>query len=186
MATRKLREGSASNEPAEVEKLVQAVLRESYEQTTSELRDYAEKVRHFNALKRNVREYLAALRKLKADVVHSAREQGVTVGCNAKQEASVVATLLKEKSRPWKADEVAAALCIPDRVPVAGVTSISLLDNEIAQWEDQLRGVGDDAQLSMIELQNVLQRQQQVLQLLSNVSKVLNDTTMAIIRNIRV
>ena len=45
--------------------------------------------------------------------------------------------------------------------------------------------VGDDAQLANIDLQNILQKQQQqLLQTMSNISKALYDTAMAIIRKI--
>jgi hypothetical protein len=58
------------------------------------------------------------------------------------------------------------------------------LENYIADLEQQLKTVGDDAQLANIDLQNILQKQQQTLQTLSNVSKMLHDTAMAIIRKI--
>ena len=45
-----------------------------------------------------------------------------------------------------------------------------------------LREIGDDAQLANIDLQNALQKQQQTLQTISNVSKMLHDTAMAIVR----
>lgn len=38
--------------------LVQWVLRESYLETTDDLRDYAEKVKHFNTAKKTIRDYL--------------------------------------------------------------------------------------------------------------------------------
>jgi hypothetical protein len=44
--------------------------------------------------------------------------------------------------------------------------------------------LGDDAQLANVDLQNILQKQQQVLQMLSNLSKMLNDTAMAVIRKL--
>jgi len=47
-----------------------------------------------------------------------------------------------------------------------------------------LNSVGDDAQLANIDLQNVLQKQQQTLQTLSNISKEVYDTAMAVIRHI--
>ncbi len=50
--------------------------------------------------------------------------------------------------------------------------------------EQQLNSIGDVAQLANIDLQNALQKQQQLLQVLSNVSKILNDTALAIIRKI--
>ena len=50
--------------------------------------------------------------------------------------------------------------------------------------EAQLSSTGDDAQLANIELQNMLQKQQQTIQMMSNVSKVLHDTALAEIRKI--
>jgi hypothetical protein len=43
---------------------------------------------------------------------------------------------------------------------------------------------GDDAQLANIDLQNNLQTQQQLIQMLSNVSKTLSDTAMSVSRKI--
>lgn len=42
----------------------------------------------------------------------------------------------------------------------------------------------EDAQLSNIDLQNMLQKQQQTIQMLSNISKVLHDTAKAVVRKI--
>jgi hypothetical protein len=50
--------------------------------------------------------------------------------------------------------------------------------------EDRLNTIGDDAQLANIDLQNMLQKQQQTIQMLSNISKVLHDTALAVIRKI--
>ena len=58
------------------------------------------------------------------------------------------------------------------------------VDAEIKKWEEKLSTVGDDGQLANIDLQNMLQKQQQTLQTMSNVSKMLHDTAMAIIRKI--
>ena len=45
-------------------------------------------------------------------------------------------------------------------------------------------GTGDDAQLANVDLQNILQKQQQTLQMMSNISKTLFDTALAVIRKI--
>jgi hypothetical protein len=50
--------------------------------------------------------------------------------------------------------------------------------------EDKLKTVGDDAQLANVDLQNMLQKQQQTLQMLSTISKLLYDTAMSVIRKI--
>ncbi len=53
---------------------------------------------------------------------------------------------------------------------------------------DSTRIVGgtaeDDAQLANVDLQNTLQKQQQTLQMLSNISKMQHDNAMTIIRKI--
>lgn len=50
--------------------------------------------------------------------------------------------------------------------------------------DEQLSTIGDDAQLANIDLQNMLQKQQQAIQMMSNISKILNDTAMAVIRKL--
>ena len=69
-------------------------------------------------------------------------------------------------------------------IPPAGCNSPDALDNEIQKWEEKLNSVGDDAQLANVDLQNMLQKQQQTLQMMSNISKMLHDTAMATIRKI--
>jgi hypothetical protein len=54
----------------------------------------------------------------------------------------------------------------------------------LEKYEQQLNSVGDDAQLANVDLQNWLQKQQQTMQMMSNISKLLHDTAMAIIRKI--
>lgn len=63
------------------------------------------------------------------------------------------------------------------------VTSLTQLDDLIEKLEADMNGLGDDAQLANVDLQNKLQQQQQVLQLASNISKIMHDATIAIIRN---
>lgn len=59
------------------------------------------------------------------------------------------------------------------------------LEQELNDWERRLRTVADDAQLTTIDLQNMLQKQQQTLQVLSNISKVMYNTAMSAIRNLK-
>lgn len=51
--------------------------------------------------------------------------------------------------------------------------------------DSDLATAGDDSQLANIDLQNALQRQQQAMQMMSNIMKTMHDTAMAIIRNMR-
>jgi len=44
--------------------------------------------------------------------------------------------------------------------------------------------LSDDAQLANVDLQNMLEKQQQTLQMLSNISKMLQDTALSVIRKV--
>ncbi len=65
-----------------------------------------------------------------------------------------------------------------------GATAQEILDGYIKDAEDSISTIGDDAQLANVDLQNALQKQQQTLQMMSNISKMLHDTAMSIIRKI--
>lgn len=49
----------------------------------------------------------------------------------------------------------------------------------------QLQTVGDDAQMMQIDLQNTLQKQQQMVQILSNITKRVHDIQSSIIRDMK-
>lgn len=63
------------------------------------------------------------------------------------------------------------------------MTPIELKRN-LGKLKKGLTAAAKDAKLANINLQNALQKQQQTLQTMSNVSKMLHDTAMAIIRKI--
>ena len=168
----------------DVDALVQAVLRESYQQATEDLRAYAEKVRDFNRRKQAVREYLRALREFKSGVIAEARERGVNPGRGDEGDRAALAEVMEGQARPYDVGDIEYVLGIPNRVPPPAVNSLSRLENEIKKWEEKLNGIGDDAQLANVDLQNVLQKRQQTLQMLSNISKMLHDTAMCVIRKL--
>ena len=165
--------------------LVQAILRESYLEATEDLRAYAEKVRYYNRQKKAVRLYLATLREFKVSVMSVARERGVDLCRANKNDLAILAKLFKEHAHPYDVGEIEYELCIPNRVPRAGADSAALLDSEIARWDERLATMTDDAQLANIDLQNMLQKQQQVLQMMSNISKMMHDSAMAVVRNLK-
>jgi hypothetical protein len=51
-------------------------------------------------------------------------------------------------------------------------------------FEDQLNALGDDAQLANVDLQNALRQQQETLRMMSNISKMVYDTSQSVIRKI--
>jgi hypothetical protein len=169
----------------DISALVQEVMREAYLQTTEDLRHYAEKVSYYNQRKKVLREYLSSLRDFKARALSAARMRNINLCSSATNDVALLDEIFTESARSYEVGPIEHELCIPNRVPPEKVTSLSQLDSEIARWEDKLNTIGDDAQLANIDLQNILQKQQQLLQMLSNISKVTHETAMEIIRNIK-
>jgi len=62
---------------------------------------------------------------------------------------------------------------------------INSLETGIKVLDEKLQTVGDDAQLANIDLQNALQKQQQILQIMSDTLKTYHDATLSIMNKLR-
>jgi hypothetical protein len=141
--------------PVDVNALVLWVLRASYLETQEDLREYAEKVKYFNAVKKHVRE-----EKLRALVYKFSKDPLV-----------------------YKFSKDIESLCATGEMDLQMITD--RLSELMSALSDALVDeVLEDAQLADVDLQTVLQKQQQVLQEMSNISKMLHDTAMSIIRKV--
>ena len=77
-------------------------------------------------------------------------------------------------------DALAHARAVEATLAIA--TLKSKMEAHITALETRLNSLGDDAQLANVDLQNILQKQQQTLQMMSNISKMLYDTAQSVIR----
>ena len=198
--------------PVDVNALVQAVLRQAYLENTEDLHFYAEKVRFYNELKKSVRERTTKMRTLQSELAGAYNEDGSVNLDLAGQKASTLTTNFSGNAmngNPISARDAADQLWRNQygggyvefsAHPGAGNSVQSTVGNANDEWygagasdrldtmiqnsEEDLNGIGDDAQLANVDLQNMLQKQQQTLQMLSNISKMLHDTAMATIRKI--
>ena len=90
------------------------------------------------------------------------------------------AEAIVESSEPRAEDDGRVKLFVRGSAKVR-VVSVSVGD--ASTQIPALKGtIGDDSQLANIDLQNILQKQQQAIQGMSEVSKMLHDTAMAVIR----
>ena len=76
-------------------------------------------------------------------------------------------------------DALAHARAVEATLEIA--TLKSKMEAHITELEN-VNNLGDDAQLANVDLQNILQKQQQTLQMTSNISKMLYDTAQSVIR----
>jgi len=149
----------ANDRNLDINALVQSVMREAYLQQTEDLKKYKDKVQHFSETKKKIRDELDKVRKAK-----------ITPG-----------------SPPLFKMNITAAKGTPTIISFqnAGIVKTEQERQDyLRALEDKLNSVGDDAQLANIDLQNALQKQQQLVQMISNISKLLNDTAMNVIRKI--
>lgn len=152
----------------DINSLVQMVLREAYTENTTDLHFYAQKVRYFNEVKKAMREELTRARDALTET--------------AGQEDDYI---VNYASTDIETEAFGNVSGISGEVGTGKVFETKAdLDNYIQGMEEKLNSVGDDAQLANVDLQNMLQKQQQTLQMMSNIAKMLHDTAMAIIRKI--
>jgi hypothetical protein len=140
------------------------VLHQAYIAPNPDLSGAADKVRFYSAQESAAQAHRAELTRAKASLA-----QPTT------QTVSVQRLNLSSNYEPKR-----------DGVSVSGTEQVSkdTIDAELREIEEKLNTIGDDAQLANVDLQNKLQQQQQTLQMMSNVSKMLHDTAMATIRKI--
>ena len=110
----------------------------------------------------------------------------VSTSLEEAEAGSAQAQLLSEQGYSAQAQPSAHSLSAGagDLTDSSDVSTKAGLDTYIQKLEEKLNSVGDDAQLANVDLQNMLQKQQQTLQMMSNIGKMLHDTAMAIIRKI--
>jgi hypothetical protein len=154
----------------DVNALVQHVLRDAYLENTQDLYFHASKVKFYNELKKGIR---TELTKAREELAKYAGKEGT-------EAVSYDKTAFSSDYTGAGADGQPEIVKSSD-----GATSTKEeLETYIENLEEKLNSVGDDAQLANVDLQNMLQKQQQTMQMMSNISKMLHDTAMAVIRKI--
>jgi hypothetical protein len=158
----------------DVNALVQWVLRQSYTEQTQDLEFYAQKVQFYNNLKQAIRNELTRARQEDSGLVSSGNPNNPNATpCNYDGVTFANEPALSSNGTPQVYSTNSNA-----------ISNRGELEAYIQNLEDQLNSVGDDAQLANVDLQDMLQKQQATLQLVSNISKMLYDTAMAVIRKI--
>jgi hypothetical protein len=147
--------------PTEISTVMDVVLRSCLE-TNSQLRLLADKVRFYSEVERELRNLLRRM--------FLARSQAEN-----KPVSVPVLTAIPTFDASNSSEQPSLAL-------EQHMVTAEELEAEIEETEELMSTMGENAQVANIELQHQLQKQQQTVQMLSNVSKILHDTAMAVIR----
>ncbi len=150
-----------NKQPVDIFEQVNHAIREAYLQMSQDLQHVVSQIQHFNNLKKKIRDEIRKLRQSRSQKTWRPRGD--------------IRHKKIEMASQWHFK------IIQGRV----IENESELDAVIRQWEEKLGTIGNDAELTNIDLQKLLQKQKDIIQMLSNISKVMHDTAMAVIRNIR-
>ena len=153
----------------DVEALIQLVLHQAYQASSDDLRSHALRLDYCTSLKNTLRDELAVARRFLSDNVEGS-ELKRPYGRKRFSTLAVVGPDGKMSVRPGQPD--------------GDAKDVKQLEDYIKGLESQLATVGEDSQMAQLKLQAMVQRQQQTLQSLSNLTKSFHETHMSIIRKI--
>ncbi len=169
MLTHMQQAGGANLQAMPVEALVQKVLADAYATSGEDMRNYALRVDYFTELRGSLREEITKARRFLSD--------------NAGAEALSV-PYTRQRFSTLALVDADGSLRLRQAQPDGNVSSSKQLEEYIKGLETQLTLVGEDNQLAQLKLQQMVQRQQQMMQTLSNLAKVFHETHMSIIRKL--
>jgi hypothetical protein len=150
---------------SDVDALTNWVLKQAYLEQSKDLKMYADKVRFFNEQREAAYASRAELERLRSTLR----------GNSAPRATTIRAMTLAPAYRPG-----ARAVSIGEPKP----TTMESVVSELAGIVVLCNKADENAAMANLDLQNALQKQQQTLQTMSNVSKIMHDTAMAVIRKI--
>jgi hypothetical protein len=153
----------SANKTMDLGRAIEAVLEEAKREAQRHVVAARDRARKIGSIRNDVGDELARSRSL------AARWKETPPGQPVRKKVIKIERRAPEKTRI---------------LPGAAISSREDLDDYIRELEEKFGTLGDDAESANIDLQNALQKQQQLIQTLSNVSKVLSDTALATIRKI--
>lgn len=177
--------GSVASGGGDVSQTLLGVMKEAVASTNEDKQDYLEKLQGHNETAEALSDYLAALADASASLAE--KETGKSEDSSPAAISRPEASALEKAADADRFTELVTGFAtakeeLRELLTDRSASDIRAFENEIRAWEEKLNGVGDDAQLANVDLQNILQKQQQTLQMMSNISKMLYDTAQSVIR----
>ena len=164
--------GIAAGGGINVMEAVTLVLKESIRESNEDKKYFLGKLQEHNAQASKLSDYLEVLVDASGELAAQERSPD-EAGSSEEANAEVLLAQLSKLTQTTA--DLDAAL---------GEVDLAARESVVKQWEEKLNSLGDDAQLANVDLQNILQKQQQTLQMMSNIGKMLFDTAQSVIRKI--
>ncbi len=171
----------------DVAALVEYVLMQAYNASTQDMYVFAKKVEHFNKVKKALNDEITRVR------AHLSKHTDTTTDSNGKtpdnlrapfQTTNMASAAYGTFGTDIDPNDKSGNLKSSFKQNAANTNVKKDVEAYLARLEEKKGTIGDDAQVANLELQQFVQKQQQVLQLMSNLYKLFHETAMAIIRKI--
>ncbi|MGA3160962.1 MAG: hypothetical protein ABSC77_07070 [Terracidiphilus sp.] len=175
---------SVAEKNRDVDVVAFLVLTESAQQTQADQALHLQKLQEMNTIAQALNQYLKQVTQAAEQLQpkNGNDDNGQVVALNNKPCQTAFCTSLS--SRLESLNRASATLPHPLHLQAPANPTVAQLKALVNQMEGALNTVGDDSQLANVDLQNILQHQQQTLQTLSDIEKLMNDTAMSVIRHI--
>jgi hypothetical protein len=183
-----------------VQGLIDYVMREQYLETNRDLYFYAQKVKFFNDVKKLYRDEISRITGLRSklaphvDVSTTKVKTADTGHDNVTSVQAGLSTIRVYDSVPGsdgKPRQLTQNEISDDSLKTLQYQSLTTTSNVLDKMEStikaleaKLSSVGDDAQLANVDLQNMVQKQTQLVQLISNLSKAWYEIARGVISKI--
>jgi len=168
---------SVAEKNRDVDAVAFLVLTESAQQTQAQQRLSLQQLQEFNTISQALNQYLEQITQAQQQLPPAKDHTD-----NDKHCQTAFCTSLP--SRLASLNHASATLPHPLHLQAPANPTVAQLQSLVNQMESALDTVGDDSQLANVDLQNMLQKQQQTIQMLSGIEKLMNDTAMSVIRHI--
>jgi hypothetical protein len=168
---------SVAEKNRDVDAVAFLVLTESAQQTQAQQKYQLQRIQDFNTISQ-------ALSQTLEQLAQQTGQLQPTKGHSDDDKPCQTAFCTSLPSRLVSLNRASATLPHPFHLQAPANMTVTQLKSLINLMESKLDSVGDDAQLANVDLQNTLQKQQQELQMISDIAKQMNDTAMCVIRHI--
>jgi hypothetical protein len=170
----------------EVDVLAMFVMFELWKSEEDDLKEMVNEIQKMNEAKKRQREYLEYLKKQKASAANKLRES--YTGTNAKHSGQIRTVSPQFLTETAKTRLLNIKYTRTPKLPIfkdPKQMSASELEQAIPNAETNLDSLEEISQLQQLELQDAIQKQAQILQMISNIMKNQHDTLKSIIQNMR-
>ena len=167
----------------DIDALAAMVMFELWQSDEEALKEITDEMHKMNQEKEKQRDYINSLKKQKAAMKENLKEKSIAL--HSAQTRAVVPKVSQVTARTRRLNIKYAKTPIMPAFKDPRRMTVSELENEIRAAEDNQKAIEDMSQLDQLALQDTLQKEEAIIQTISDIARQQEDTLKGIIENIR-